>query len=318
MIDLSICILTYNHCEMLSNCINSVYADTDNLNIEIIIVDSGSYDGTIEMLHNKYPEIKIIQNNKFSGFASGNNQAFNLTTGKFIVILNDDTIVCKGGLSKMYLYLIGNHKIGAIGPCLLNNDLTIQRSAYISYSTIFTDLFIHSIQIYIFYSFLQSKFKFNKKIDQFGFYKTNLDTQKVKHLMGACIMIRREVLELVGGLDENYYLSFEDQDWCKRISESGWDIVFFPKSKIIHFGNQTVKSFANFDKIYFQSRYYFQKKHYGIISLFLFKFFNIIISLNNLLLATLILPFNMNNIRKTWLKSVIKNSSKTLSWTLNH
>ncbi|HUX95585.1 MAG TPA: glycosyltransferase family 2 protein [Bacteroidales bacterium] len=321
MIDLSICILTFNHKEMLCDCLDSIYKNSLQLSIEIIIVDSGSSDGTIQMLEEEFPNIKLIRNSKFPGFASSNNKAFEYTSGRYIMILNDDTKVLEDSFRKMVTYMDTNPKTGAIGPKLLNSDLSLQYSSYLSFPSLKTELLTKTIQI----SWLRDKFRNNAKsnrdqLDQYGMRNGDQNNPRfVKHLMGACIMVRKEILVSVGNLDDQFYLSLEDQDWCKRIGDADWDVVYLPESQVIHYGNQSVKQISNFGKIYLQSRCYFQKKHYGYFTFILLKSLIIIIALNNAVLTGIFSLFSFNPERREYYGAASWQNIKTIQWLIfNH
>jgi GT2 family glycosyltransferase len=316
MIDLSICILTLNHKQMLSDCLDSIYKNSLHISIEVIIVDSGSNDGTIQMLEAEFPNIKLIKNSKFPGFASSNNTAFEYVSGRYIMILNDDTKVLTDCLRKLVNYMDTNPKTGAIGPKLINSDLSHQYSSYLSFPSLKTELLTKTIQL----AWLRDKFiniakTNNDQLDQYGLRNGNLNkTRYVKHLMGACIMVRKEIIESVGNLDGQFYLSLEDQDWCKRIGDAGWDVVYLPESQVIHFGNQSVSKISNFGKIYLQSRCYFQKKHYGFVSYIALRFLILLIALNNGILFGILCLFNYRNQKQKYYRSLSWQSFKTIYW----
>ena len=317
MIVLSICILTYNNSKLLEECIESIISNTHNINFEIIIVDSGSTDNTFKMLEKFNNLVKIIKNNIFSGFSAGNNQAFKIARGEYILMLNDDTLILNNSIEKMYNFLHINPHAGAIGPRIFNTDKTHQYSSYLSHPGLFSDFFLKTIPFYAIYRFYI--FFVNKNeadfYDQFG--KCNGSVNKireVKHLMGCCIMFKRNLLEKIGYLDENFFLSLEDQDFCARISKSKQGIFYLPESEIIHHGGQSTKHLNNFTNIYFDSRLYLQKKFYGIISTFFYKLFIILSSLLNLFSIVVFYYFIWDEKYKNYFKNAYKYNIKQLRY----
>lgn len=285
-IEISICILTYNNAELLSNLLYSIKNSVRNINYEIIVVDSGSIDSTKNYLKTLHSDVILIENIKFKGFSSGNNQAFNIARGRHILMLNDDTLILEDAINLMHEKLSSNENIGAIGPRLLNIDLTTQYSAFLSYPTILTDFltnfFITKI-ILSFYKKFAIKYSFNF-LTQFGVAYSNVENGcSVKHLMGACILFRKSLIYKIGQMDENYYLSLEDQDWCKRIIEKGaFSVYYLPEAKILHYGSQSVNKLSEFNSIYFESRKYFQQSNYGKRSLIFYKIIIILMTLINI------------------------------------
>lgn len=285
MTDLSVCILTQNHCKMLQDCLSSIFENTHDVSLEIIVVDNGSTDGTIEMLAAEFPTVKLIRNECFPGFAAANNQALRRSTGRYAMILNDDTLIQASAFDRMVGFMDAHPEVGAVGPCLLNPDGSHQRSSYVDYPSLKTEFWT---TVYPF-SRLWARRARNVPpgfdyYDYYGTYNGNpASTRQVKHLMGACILVRQEVLQSVGLLDEKIYISFGDQDWCKRIDEAGWQVFYFPESKIVHLGSQTVQNWTNLKQIHFESRYYFHRKHFGRFSGFLLKLIMAEVAFSNLI-----------------------------------
>lgn len=316
MHDLSACILTQNHCMMLRDCLNSIYENTHSISLEVFVVDSGSTDGTIELLANEFPEVKLIQNERFPGFAAANNQALRRATGRYAVILNDDTLIQPGAFDKMVAFMDAHPEVGAVGPYLLNPDGSHQRSSYVGYPSLKTEFWTRAYP----FSRLRARREQNLPAgtDYFNKYGTyNGDpssVRQVKHLMGACILVRREILQTVGLLDEKIYLSFEDQDWCKRIDEAGWQVFYFPESKVIHLGSQTVQNIEEIRRFSLDSRYYFHRKHFGRLSALLLRSLIAGFAFGNLTLLGLLYVAERDNVVKERRKMGVKRNMQTLRW----
>jgi GT2 family glycosyltransferase len=313
--NLSICILTFNNCELLKSLLYSINKSIDNkLTYEIIIVDSGSTDNTLKMLSQEFKDIITIKNQNFSGFSSGNNQAFKIAKGDYILMLNDDTIIINDSIILIFSMLINNKNIGAIGPILLNPDGSQQYSAYLSYPTIFSEFITHFIPLKIinnFYKKFSLKFNYNF-YNQYGkVYSNNKKGTFVKHLMGACIMFKTKLIDEIGLMDEGYYLSLEDQDFCKRIIEKGgYKIYFLPQAKVIHYGGQSVGKIKEFNSIYLDSRLYFQKSNYGNFSKYALISLMFLISIINIpLIGFLKIFVRKKNFKKILQSEIIYNLS---------
>jgi GT2 family glycosyltransferase len=260
---LSIVIVSYNTCRLLNQCIFSIQRET-NTNYEIIVIDNDSKDGSYEMLINRYPKVKVIRNQKNVGFAKANNQGFAIASGKYYLMLNPDTVILEGALDKLVNFMDGNNDIGICGPRNVDPDGKLQYScdhfpsvwnnlwSYINFANLFPEVktFRRSQMMYWDYSELR-------------------DVDKV---MGSCLIIRSELYKKLNGLDENYFMYFEETDLCYRVRNLGYRVVFHPEAKIIHYGGESSKSqheeiYIN-DKIatyYYESQKYFFKKNYGIL-----------------------------------------------------
>ena len=227
---LSIIILNYNHKNLLKNCLKSLKEADIKLDYELIITDNNSKDGSQEFLSQiktKNPDLKVILNNKNLGYAQANNQAIKIARGKYVLILNPDVIVLPDSVEQLVKYLEKNEKAGMVGPQLLNPNKTIQYSCYR-----FPKLITPAVRR----TFLGKLPGFKKELERYlmlGF--DHLQTREVDWLIGACLMIRKEVLEEVEYFDERYFLYFEDVDLAKKIWQAGYKVVYFPKAQMIHF-----------------------------------------------------------------------------------
>lgn len=265
MVDLSVSIATTNHCQMVRDCLKSIYDGTRSVSLEVFVIDSGSTDGTVEMLTKEFPQVTLIQNERFPGFSAVHNQALRQATGRHVMILNDDTLVEPEALDRIVRFLDAHPEVGAVGPYLVNRDGTHQISSYVGFPSLWSEIFTRTAPI----SWLWDRRRHQMPVDRdyinhYGTYNGKpTEVRRVKHLMGACIAVPRSVLTDVGLLDDGFFLSYEDQDWCKRIDDAGRQVVYFPESRVVHFGNETTRNVEHFGKIFLDSRYRFQRKHFG-------------------------------------------------------
>jgi len=259
----SVVIVTYNSVDIISACLNSLIDDKDWL--KVIVVDNLSTDGTRDRVRDDYPWVNLIQSEVNGGFGAGNNLGIAEMEGKFCLILNPDCTVKKGCVAKLADYLNNNSGVGCVGPSIENENGVKVVSHYR-----FTDLFL-SVWTAV---GLQRFIPFNRTKEKFEIRRTPpARSVKVDRLIGAAMMIRREVIEQVGGFDEHFFLYSEEEDLCKRINESGWDVVYHPDATVAHSGagttghdNPLAIASAN------HSRYLYQRKHNSTVSAELSRF----------------------------------------------
>jgi GT2 family glycosyltransferase len=292
MVDLSVCIVTLNACDYLQNCLRSIYEQSsflvpadiistkltqasdqssispDKLSFELTIVDNGSADGTIEMLHREFSSIKLIQNGKNDGFAKPINQALSVSSGEYILVLNPDTIVLPGALNELVSYLNSHPDVGICGPKVLNRDGSLQKACRRGVSRPWA--------AFSYFSGLSTLFPKSKR---FGGYLLNYmdenDTHEVDGVSGSCMLIRHKVLEQVGYFDEHFFAYQEDADYCFQVKKAGWKIVYFPQAQIIHFGGQGGSRVQPYRSIYewHRSYYLYYRKNLAKDYFFLFNWF---------------------------------------------
>jgi len=225
MAHLSVIIVTWNSQDYIRPCLDSLFSQGQDL--EIITVDNGSPDSTLKILRDYETGIKIIENQSNLGFARAVNQGLKLASGDFILLLNPDTVLTPGALSTMTGFLTENPHIWALGPQLLNLDGSVQPSC-----RQFPD---RLIMLYEFTG-LSRLFPKNRTFGRWHMgYFDHLTPALVDQPMGACLMIRKDVLEKVGLLDEeNFPMFFNEVDWCLRISRAGGQLYFLPQAKVYH------------------------------------------------------------------------------------
>lgn len=261
MNELSIIIVNYNSKDYLINCLSSIFKHTNEPAFEVTVIDNASSDESVNLVKNSFPQVKLIKNKINIGFAAANNQAIKVAAGKYIILLNNDTVLKNDALDKMVDFMDKNPNVGVLTCKLFDADgKTVQRNCrafptpwgtMFGRASLFTRLFPNN--------------PFSKK-NLLADWDYN-SVKEVDWVSGAALMVRREVIDQVGLLDENFYMYWEDTDWCKRIRDAGWKIYFIPDAEIIHFtgrgGGTRSLSLSNFT-IYqmHRSAYYYFRKHY--------------------------------------------------------
>ena len=310
---LSIIIVSWNVAKDLSNCLKSIGENSPSFEFEIIVVDNASADGTVDVVRNEFPEVKIIANNENLGFAAGNNRGIADAKGEYVLLLNPDTIIHPKSLDRLIDFMKSNTDVGLCGPKLLNEDGSIQRSArrYPSFRGA-----LHRHTAFKFLGVFKGEYK-KWLMKDFG-----QDEQRdVEQLMGAALMIRKSVLDEVGGMDERFFMYYEEVDLCYRIKQAGWRVVFVPQACITHLGGRSSEQVPVEKQLMaMASLLKFFRKHYGrvVTGLFniLFKPAFILKDISNIVIGSLMyvasmLLFNRNRQLKAIMK--IKRSAMWLS-----
>lgn len=254
--DLSIIIVNYNTRKLVQECVNSIVKCKGNINLEVIIVDNGSLQKIQKsnfIIHNDKFKVVIIENETNLGFSKANNQGIRIAKGKYILLLNSDTIVKKDALQKLLRFAMNSHNAGVIGPTLLNIDGTKQGSVF-HFPTL-----AGAIKQY-----------WLRQPDRFSLYIPKGDKPTiVDSVVGAAFLITPAARQKVGLLNEKYFMYFEDLDYCKRVWESGLKVYYLPAAKVIHYhgasGKNVVKPEFQWKRLIPSSKiYHGLLKHYSI------------------------------------------------------
>ena len=264
-IDISICIVTYKARLLLRDCLVSLYENT-HLAFEVIVVDNGSDDGVGELLAQEFPQVKFVQNSSNEGYTRPMNQALQLGQGRYLLQLNPDTLILPQALERLVTFMDHNPKIGICGPKVLNRDMTLQKPcrrgeptpwAVITYFTGLASLFPNSP---LFGRYLVS-------------YLDENQIHPVDGVSGSCMLIRKELIQQIGYLDELFFAYQEDADICRRARESGWQVYYMPEAQIIHYGGMGGSKVEPYRSIYAWHRSYFlyYNKHLARHYFFLFN-----------------------------------------------
>ncbi len=223
-IELSIIIVSWNVRQDLEACLQSLHDNSDAPH-EVIVVDNASRDDTLAMLQQR-PEVRVIANEDNRGFAAANNQGLAVARGAWLLLLNPDTVVPPGALRELLDFAHAHPEAGVIGPRLLNPDGSLQYSCR-SFPTIAAGMFRHT--------FLGRLFPRVRSMRDYLMCDWAHDTvREVDWLSGAAMLIRRQAFEQVGGLDERFYWGSEDVDYCYRMHQGGWQVVYTPTPSITH------------------------------------------------------------------------------------
>ena len=264
-LDLSIVIVNYNVEYFLEQCLNSVIKASQQLKTEIIVVDNNSSDGSIEMLKHKFQGVHLIENKDNVGFSRANNQGIKLSQGKYVLLLNPDTVIEEQTLTKMVSRMDKDDKIGGLGVRMVDGKGNFLPESKRGLPT----------PIVAFYKIfgLSSLFKKSKKFGRYHLsYLNEFEENEIEILSGAFMCMRKKVLDEIGLLDEDFFMYGEDIDLSYRIIKAGYKNLYFPDTTIIHYkGESTKKSSVNYVFVFYRAMIIFAKKHFRGNNAFLFS-----------------------------------------------
>lgn len=249
---LSIIILSFNTKKLLQTCLESVFQQTKKIKFEVIVVDNASRDGSPEMVKEKFPQVILIKNKANLGFARANNQGMKKAKGNYLLLLNSDTKIKNQALEKLVTLAKKKKDLGIAGPRLLNPDETPQPSTGPFYTLAVTFI---------------SLFRGDRFLRQ-----SPSQTKKVDWLMGACFLIKRELADQIGFLDENFFMYVEEMEYCFRAEKAGFLTYFFPQAEVYHLerGSSPEGKQRAIWGIY-QGLVYFYQKHFAPWQLLVLK-----------------------------------------------
>ncbi len=258
MIKLSIIIVNYNTKILLHQCLSSLYGQTHLFSFETIVVDNNSRDGSVDMVMEKFPHVYLIESKENSGYARANNAGLKMARGKYVLFLNSDTKVMGDALEKLVDFLDSHEDTAVVSSRVVYPDFSDQGvartfptpiNAVFSRKSILTRLFPNN--------------KYSKKYIVSRMHGSN-EPFEVDWVSGACLMVRRKVVEEVGHLDEKFFMYWEDADLCFRIKQRGWHVYCVPQAKVIHHeGKSSHTMISNRLIIEFnKSVYHYYRKHH--------------------------------------------------------
>jgi hypothetical protein len=278
MTAIGVAIVSYNTRELLRACLESLRGC--HLPLHSVVVDNGSRDGSVTMVREQFPEVKLIEPGRNLGFAGGTNAALRrvlhsafsglssavdngqLTTDnsqlRYVLLLNPDTVVHAGAIEALAAFLDAHPRVGAVGPRLLNPDGTIQPAAFR-----FPTLAMTALDLFPPGEALPGRWYGSWWHGRYPQERGDVPFP-IDHPLGACILTRREVLTQVGALDEGYWMYSEEVDWCYRVRKAGWSIWQVPEARVTHVGGASTSQVrARMLVELYRSRMRFFRLHYG-------------------------------------------------------
>lgn len=259
MVDLSVVIVSWNVCDLLRQCLQALSSPPgDQADLEIIVVDNGSHDGSAEMVRTEFPAVTLIVNEENRGFPAGNNQGLAVAQGRHILLLNPDTEVVGQAVTTMLAYAEAHPDVGMVGPQLLNADGSVcsSRRRFPTMATAFFES-----------TWLQPCAPRRLLEHYYVLDKPDSEVQDVDWLFGAVLMARREAFEQVGPMDESFFMYSEELDWCRRFRENGWRIVYLPTAQVVHHGGKSSEQAVAARHINFQtSKVRYFRKYHGMMA----------------------------------------------------
>jgi N-acetylglucosaminyl-diphospho-decaprenol L-rhamnosyltransferase len=226
----SIAIVTYQSVSFIDRCIAPLYASNGD-QIEIVLVDNASTDGTVDHIRTHYPKVKTFASPENLGFSKGTNLALKLCTGRYLLMLNPDAFTSVDTVYSLAAYLVSHADVAGVGPQLLNLDGSHQVGdagwRYSLFNVFAQYFFLHRL-----WSAIPTVHLSHPRL-------LHRHAVEVDWICGACLMTRREVIEEVGGLDERIFMYGEDLEWGERVRDAGYRVVYLPQIKVLHWGAGT-------------------------------------------------------------------------------
>jgi N-acetylglucosaminyl-diphospho-decaprenol L-rhamnosyltransferase len=261
---LSIILINYNGAAVLHDCLSSIENHTDFCNRELIIVDNSSADSSIKIIQENFFSVVLIRSPVNLGFGKANNLAVKHSQGEHLLFLNTDTILIENTPQILSNYLTQNKAVGAVSARITFEDGSYQLSCGTR-----PNLAIEFID----------KIRYGLDKRWHSTFSIIYDRQyslvrEMGWLTGACLMIRRDVFEQLGGFDESFFMYFEDKDICKRVHEAGWKVVYYPKTSLIHLlGGSSEGAKKSVNTYYRDSQLHYYQKHLGKFQTAILKFY---------------------------------------------
>lgn len=251
---LSIVIINFETPTYTFECIQSIFENAPSVNFEVVVIDNGSKDGSLERIRDTFPQILCIETGANLGFSKANNLGINNARGEYILLLNSDTKILDNSLDKMLEHLLSHSKAGVVGPRQIDGQGKLQLS-WGSFPTLVSELSRKLIH----YRLSINDLKVRDYLEEKYAGKTQVDW-----VSGSCLLARKKVLFEAGLLDERFFMYFEDIDLCRRVQQAGWQIHYNSDWTILHYGGVSArKNILHVLVEYRRSQLYFTRKYYG-------------------------------------------------------
>jgi GT2 family glycosyltransferase/glycosyltransferase involved in cell wall biosynthesis len=257
-LELSAIVVSYNTREMTLDCLRTLDAELRGAAAEIIVVDNASQDGSVAAIRAEFPQVRVLASASNDGFGAANNRAMKEARGRYFLLLNSDAFPRPRAIGELVRYLAQHPEVGAVGPRLLNEDGTLQQSCF---------RFPTPLQSWVENLWITALLPAHSQLDDYRRWAHD-SARLVAWIVGACMLVRREVVEQVGGFDEAFFLYAEETDWQRRIRDGGWEIAFTPTAEVMHLGGASGASErARVSGNFFDSLDRYERKHHGLAGL---------------------------------------------------
>lgn len=255
---LSVIIVSYNTRAMTLECLRDLHAGLQGMPAEVFVVDNASQDESAQAVREAYPAVHVVANERNVGFGAANNRAMQRAAGRYLLLLNSDAFPRPGALPAMVAALEDDATLGVVGPRLLNADGSLQVSCYRDPTP--GRAWLENLWLS----------RLAPAGSRWGDYAgwAHDEPRRVDWLVGACLLVRREVFERVGGFDPGFFMYAEEADWQKRIRAAGWGIGFTPSAEVTHLGGASgAAERVRINQHFFNSLDYYEWKHHGLVGL---------------------------------------------------
>lgn len=251
-------IVSFNTRPLTTRCLRTLLPEITPFSSEVIVVDNGSADGSVAAVREEFPTVRVIESGQNIGFGPANNLALREAQGKYLLLLNSDAFPQPGAIGKLVNYLEEHPDVGVVGPRLLNTDGSMQLSCF---------RFPTPRQAWCENLWVSSMFPEHLVLGNYRRWPHDSE-REVDWIVGACMLMRREVFEQVGGFDESFFLYAEETDWQRRMRDGGWEIAFTPAAVVTHLGGASGASEkARINRHFFDGLDRYERKHHGMAGL---------------------------------------------------
>lgn len=255
-LDVSIIIVSWNTRDVLRNCLRSIYEQGGKTHFDVVVIDNGSTDGSAKIVRNEFSQVTLVENLDNKGFAAANNQGISIAKGRYILLLNSDTIILDKAIAKAVSFADAHPNAAVVGCRVLNTNKTLQPTCFL-FPSILNMLLSAS---YLYKLFPRNRFFGRERMTWWD----RSNAREVDVVTGCFMLVRQEAIEQVGLMDERFFVYGEETDWCYRFSQAGWKILFTPDAEIIHLGGESTKqAAAQMTLLRRGSKLLFFRKHKG-------------------------------------------------------
>jgi GT2 family glycosyltransferase len=250
---ITVIVVNWNTRELLAECLRSIERTAGDLDLETIVVDNASTDGSLEMVHEQFPLVRLMANPDNLGFSRANNEALAVGRGRYLLLLNSDAVLTPGALQVLLALAEAQPRAGIVGARLLNPDGSFQAS-HTPFPTLWQEFLILSGL---------GRLVYGRWYPSRG-PEADKGPQRVDYVEGACLLVRREAVREVGGLDDGYFMYAEEVDWCYTMRRVDWEVWYHPEAVVVHHGGASSRGRrTRREADLYRSRVRFFRKYYG-------------------------------------------------------